>query len=289
MMSMEESKLITDIPIFTALEMDRSTNSNPLPEEGRNEKKIVTEGKTEKTHSRIGAAFQISVDSLPDPSQWAKRQKLSPQCEYNYCVWDSAKARESSKELSLLENIVPHDKKEAALQLFHENAYKLNYVMLDKISRMPSKHGIYCAPGVKKFFSDAILREGKNFSSVSKSIRRSVSECQDYYYGYFKFTSEYRCLKRSMNRMQEESMARRDSDGSETFEGECALCNEVGELLCCDVCEKMYHLHCVTPPLSEVPEGEWFCPDCMMKKSMIEGKLDLSQTCSIPLEKVKSM
>ncbi len=88
--------------------------------------------------------------------------------------------------------------------------------------------------------------------------------------------------------MHEENMAQRDSDGSETFEGECALCNEVGELLCCDVCEKMYHLHCVTPPLLEVPEGEWFCPDCTTKKSMIEGNMNLSKTCSISLEEIKS-
>lgn len=27
-------------------------------------------------------------------------------------------------------------------------------------------------------------------------------------------------------------------------------------------CDKPYHLGCLTPPLSAVPEGEWFCPQC---------------------------
>jgi hypothetical protein len=27
-------------------------------------------------------------------------------------------------------------------------------------------------------------------------------------------------------------------------------------------CENPYHLHCLTPPLSAVPEEEWFCPKC---------------------------
>ena len=27
-------------------------------------------------------------------------------------------------------------------------------------------------------------------------------------------------------------------------------------------CENPYHLHCLTPPLSAVPEGEWFCLKC---------------------------
>jgi PHD and RING finger domain-containing protein 1 len=33
-------------------------------------------------------------------------------------------------------------------------------------------------------------------------------------------------------------------------------------LLLCDSCDLGYHLECLTPPLSRVPRGEWFCPDC---------------------------
>lgn len=28
-------------------------------------------------------------------------------------------------------------------------------------------------------------------------------------------------------------------------------------------CERLYHLGCLTPPLSEIPLGEWFCDDCV--------------------------
>jgi len=27
-------------------------------------------------------------------------------------------------------------------------------------------------------------------------------------------------------------------------------------------CEGAYHLGCLTPPLTEIPDGEWFCPKC---------------------------
>ena len=27
-------------------------------------------------------------------------------------------------------------------------------------------------------------------------------------------------------------------------------------------CDAPYHPGCLTPPLSEIPEGEWFCPKC---------------------------
>ncbi|KAJ9128152.1 hypothetical protein QFC24_000444 [Naganishia onofrii] len=30
----------------------------------------------------------------------------------------------------------------------------------------------------------------------------------------------------------------------------------------CEKCDQPYHLGCLDPPLSEVPDGEWFCPKC---------------------------
>lgn len=41
-------------------------------------------------------------------------------------VWDSTMAGRASIEVSLLESIIPHDRKESALTLFHENSYQLN-------------------------------------------------------------------------------------------------------------------------------------------------------------------
>jgi len=30
-------------------------------------------------------------------------------------------------------------------------------------------------------------------------------------------------------------------------------------------CEQMYHYDCLDPPLLGVPEGDWFCPECVRK------------------------
>ena len=27
-------------------------------------------------------------------------------------------------------------------------------------------------------------------------------------------------------------------------------------------CDRLMHLGCLNPPLTAVPEGEWFCPEC---------------------------
>ncbi|XP_061664095.1 chromodomain-helicase-DNA-binding protein 3 isoform X2 [Syngnathoides biaculeatus] len=42
----------------------------------------------------------------------------------------------------------------------------------------------------------------------------------------------------------------------------CRVCKDGGELLCCDTCTSSYHIHCLNPPLPEIPNGQWLCPRC---------------------------
>jgi len=42
----------------------------------------------------------------------------------------------------------------------------------------------------------------------------------------------------------------------------CGLDDEVDGLLC-DGCDRVYHMHCLR--LETVPEGDWFCPDCIRR------------------------
>lgn len=42
----------------------------------------------------------------------------------------------------------------------------------------------------------------------------------------------------------------------------CRVCKDGGELLCCDACVSSYHIHCLNPPLPDIPNGEWLCPRC---------------------------
>ena len=50
------------------------------------------------------------------------------------------------------------------------------------------------------------------------------------------------------------------------FQGEhdddCYMCYLGGDLLCCDFCEKAFHLACHIPPLPFIPEGIWKCCEC---------------------------
>ncbi|MGH0174567.1 UNVERIFIED_CONTAM: hypothetical protein FKN15_068390 [Acipenser sinensis] len=59
---------------------------------------------------------------------------------------------------------------------------------------------------------------------------------------------------------EEEEMGEEEEDDHLEF---CRVCKDGGELLCCDTCPSSYHLHCLNPPLPEIPNGEWLCPRCM--------------------------
>ena len=45
----------------------------------------------------------------------------------------------------------------------------------------------------------------------------------------------------------------------------CRVCRDGGELLCCDRCPSSYHMHCLIPPMTIIPEDDWFCPRCTIE------------------------
>ncbi|KAI1892668.1 hypothetical protein AGOR_G00135930 [Albula goreensis] len=51
----------------------------------------------------------------------------------------------------------------------------------------------------------------------------------------------------------------KDDDPNEDW---CAVCQNGGELLCCDRCPKVFHITCHIPTLSCSPSGEWMCTFC---------------------------
>nr|CAH8829932.1 unnamed protein product [Trichobilharzia regenti] len=46
----------------------------------------------------------------------------------------------------------------------------------------------------------------------------------------------------------------------------CEVCqrpDDEAHLLLCDHCDRGYHTYCLPTPLSSIPDGDWFCPDCV--------------------------
>lgn len=47
---------------------------------------------------------------------------------------------------------------------------------------------------------------------------------------------------------------------------ECRLCGMDGMLICCDGCPSAYHSRCIGLNKSCLPDGPWFCPECIVDK-----------------------
>lgn len=56
-----------------------------------------------------------------------------------------------------------------------------------------------------------------------------------------------------------QTTAGKEDDPNEDW---CAVCQNGGELLCCDHCPKVFHITCHIPTLKSSPSGDWMCTFC---------------------------
>lgn len=80
----------------------------------------------------------------------------------------------------------------------------------------------------------------------------------------------------------------------------CMICKKVedsddNQMLLCDECNRGCHVLCLTPPLTEVPKEEWYCPECIDKlckkenKESVEVKVEKEEEPPVSLEEAKEM
>lgn len=56
-------------------------------------------------------------------------------------------------------------------------------------------------------------------------------------------------------------------------EGVCKICGidkDDDSVLLCDTCDAEYHTYCLIPPLARIPEGNWYCPSCIVSKKLAQ-------------------
>lgn len=51
---------------------------------------------------------------------------------------------------------------------------------------------------------------------------------------------------------------------------ECCLCKMDGDLICCDGCPAAYHSKCVGIANSLLPDGNWYCPECVVDRKNLD-------------------
>ncbi|XP_071965223.1 uncharacterized protein [Antedon mediterranea] len=64
------------------------------------------------------------------------------------------------------------------------------------------------------------------------------------------------------NKVREEIV----SEGAISYDDHCRSCHRLGDLICCETCSAVYHLQCVDPNMTEVPDEDWLCEVCIAHK-----------------------
>eukprot|EP00959_Pyramimonas_sp_CCMP1952_P339669 7113624-Pyramimonas_sp.AAC.1 len=99
------------------------------------------------------------------------------------------------------------------------------------------------------WLTDKTPRGSKPKHSASKGTLASSSS---------KAGSQAAVVEETRIETQQKGVASRGSAKGRTL---CVMCSGTGLLLWCSApdCTTCCHLHCARPPLTEVPEGDWFC------------------------------
>jgi hypothetical protein len=144
-----------------------------------------------------------------------------------------------------------------ALSAFNfEETEKFAKLIMEDFGMYPSSVGME----EKAYFS-------KRFNHISKVMGRSVNACLGHYYSKFKSGPLYKKLKKKIAKEREAHLLKyEESEGVY-----CVICEDGGVLISCDHCHRDFHQSCLEPPLLVVPDGDWFCPDCICKNPNLES------------------
>jgi PHD-finger len=165
-------------------------------------------------------------------------------------IWDPKLATDAERRGQDIEGFLygKHElcKKEALMMILHESGYNVesatvSYVNATKLCGDPTSK--FSRKEAREF--ETILRSGnKDFSSVARQMKRTRNDCMIHYYNWKKVNSNYRKMKEEWKTQW------------------CSVCDDGGDLIICDECDLSYHLKCLSPPLTQIPKGEWYCPSC---------------------------
>ncbi|KAI4368904.1 hypothetical protein MLD38_017408 [Melastoma candidum] len=119
-----------------------------------------------------------------------------------------------------------------------------------------SRLGIKCSCcqavfNLRAFINYAGITHSRPTSKIFLADGRSLLDCQ----------LQALCGKGSSRLMKESDTSRRRSKRHKAENDYiCTVCHDGGETILCDQCPSSFHMECIG--LTEVPNGEWFCPLC---------------------------
>ena len=67
------------------------------------------------------------------------------------------------------------------------------------------------------------------------------------------------------------------------YESACTMCgrsDREDSSLLCDDCDGVFHMDCLTPPMTAIPEGQWYCPKCSKRRAVLGTVVELKSSSS---------
>ncbi|XP_039625322.1 transcription intermediary factor 1-alpha isoform X2 [Polypterus senegalus] len=202
---------------------------------------LVKDGKKENSHSKASV-----TNPSPGPSTPSSSIKVAQSA--NMPTSSAHTSTEDNKGCSLTSSLKTAGK---------EPQSKRPLVRLESIRIKPELGGVkkeYDFPViVVKEEDDEKKSTDKAASSKCTNIPDSTRE-QD-------TSDEELCywVPRGRQEQKETGEGGQEDDPNEDW---CAVCQNGGELLCCEKCPKVFHLSCHVPALLTFPSGEWICTFC---------------------------
>lgn len=285
-------------------------NSNLQRKRRQERKKNHGEGNVVKrTMSRVGRQYQVHKSDLPSSDTWEKERALQQELmcrEQVVAAADLPQEREHNREqdsrtaecvqiwsrslaetaASRGENIYhyinslkPYQKAHGMMTL-HQCNYKISTAeeMMNGSSNKDGEattstqhhntisllEGTPLTQNERTTFNDAMDEHDKQWPKIAKAVGTTPGRCLIHYY------SQYKCGE-ERERYLEKKKQWEQSDY-------CEICDDGGDLLCCDGCPVAYHKDCIQ--LRDIPEGSWYCPECNAKRNVTEEYHELPPVSS---------
>ena len=156
-----------------------------------------------------------------------------------------------------------------------ENTSGDNDCILEPIMDLKQNEDVVVKPAWRELANDdsflnkfhcKLLESRKQFRLVAASIDMPIDFCLWYYYSKYKVSPHYQILKKILHEEAGEHV------------DHCLICDDGGDLICCESCPNAYHLECLQLNTLDA-DAEWYCPDCTKKRT---NQLSPRRTISTP-------
>jgi hypothetical protein len=98
----------------------------------------------------------------------------------------------------------------------------------------------------------------------AKERQQWADACETEDISYPTFALLLYMLEFTVDRYYNPKTGKSERPAANKHKNSCEVCGKSGQLLCCDTCTCVYHMHCLNPPLQHIPRGTWSCPKCVL-------------------------